>query len=95
VCKYVWSEYRFCIRLEFETVTDDEGYIFLNYHHNVYIDLTLIRIGVVIGSMLALDVVDCGFQERWGKNKDNKIGICTLHKGATEKTDRLGIRIIN
>ena len=62
--------------------------IFFNYQHNVhvitkthrtYIDLTPIRIGVVIGSMLALDVVDCGFVSRWGKNKDNTICMGTHH----------------
>jgi len=48
--------------------------------HREYIDLTPIRIGVVIGSMLALDVVGCGFEPRWGKTKIIKFAFALIIK---------------
>ena len=46
--------------------------------HRQYIELTPIHIGVVIGSMLTLHVIDCGFESRWGKTK-----IINLHVHAS------------
>jgi len=52
--------------------------------HREYIDLTPIRIGVVIGSMLALDVVGCGFEPRWGKTKIIKFAFALI-KGQQQR----------
>ena len=48
------------------------------------------RISRVMVSMLALSVVDHGFEHLWGQTKDYKIGICsplsTQHEGERSKT---------
>ena len=49
--------------------------------------MTPIHISVVIGSMLALDVEDWGFESRWGKNKKIKFEFARITKEQQQRLD--------
>ena len=41
-------------------------------------------------SMLALSVVDCGFESLAGQNKNNKIGTCCFSLSGQSKDNKIG-----